>query len=58
MTIVLREDLLTIPAEQRQPTPRKTSEDLLQGRRRLIIEHDGAEYTLHLTRQNKLLLTK
>jgi hemin uptake protein HemP len=39
--------------------PRCTSSDaLLQGARRLLIEHAGEVYTLHLTRQNKLLLTK
>ncbi|TVQ54965.1 MAG: hemin uptake protein HemP [Rhodobacteraceae bacterium] len=34
------------------------SDALLNGRRRLLIEHGGAVYTLQLTRQNKLLLTK
>lgn len=34
------------------------SDALLRGGRRVLIEHDGAVYTLHLTRQNKLLLTK
>ncbi|MEM7058142.1 MAG: hemin uptake protein HemP [Pseudomonadota bacterium] len=38
--------------------PRLYSQDLLQGLRRIIIDHEGTEYTLHLTRQNKLLLTK
>jgi hemin uptake protein HemP len=35
-----------------------TSADLLQGGRKLLILHDGETYTLQLTRQNKLLLTK
>jgi hemin uptake protein HemP len=34
------------------------SADLLRGARKLMIEHEGEVYTLHLTRQNKLLLTK
>lgn len=34
------------------------SADLLKGNRKIVIDHDGVEYTLHLTRQNKLLLTK
>lgn len=43
------------PAE----APRFTSSAaLLRGARRLMIEHGGEVYTLHLTRQNKLLLTK
>jgi hemin uptake protein HemP len=35
-----------------------SSEDILQGCRRITIDHEGTEYTLHLTCQNKLLLTK
>ncbi len=34
------------------------SEQLLKGARELIILHDGCEYVLRLTRQNKLILTK
>ncbi|MGF1659482.1 MAG: hemin uptake protein HemP [Rubrimonas sp.] len=41
-----------------EATPRIDSAALLKGARRLLIEHDGEVYTLHLTRQNKLLLTK
>ena len=44
-----------LPAD---PLPRIASAELLRGARRLLIEHDGEIYTLHLTRQNKLLLTK
>ena len=45
------------------PTParaplRWSVADLLKGGRIALIEHDGAEYRLQLTRQNKLLLTK
>lgn len=40
------------------PPRRVDSETLLQGARRLIIAHGSDVYTLRLTRQNKLLLTK
>jgi len=43
----------------RSPKPQRVRSDtLLQGARRLIIEHDGASYTLLLTRNDKLILTK
>ncbi len=48
-------------ADRPAPPPkasRVSSQDLLGGLRRLTIDHEGMEYTLHLTRQNKLLLTK
>jgi hemin uptake protein HemP len=35
-----------------------SSEALLSNRKALIIEHEGCEYTLRVTRQNKLILTK
>jgi len=39
--------------------PRRiTSNELLGNDRRLIIEHEGAEYSLNLTRSMKLILTK
>jgi hemin uptake protein HemP len=38
--------------------PRWGSGDLLRGQRVAVIVHDGTEYRLQLTRQNKLLLTK
>ncbi|WP_081504491.1 hemin uptake protein HemP [Magnetospirillum molischianum] len=31
---------------------------LLLNRRDIIIEHDGSDYVLRVTRQNKLILTK
>ena len=34
------------------------SEDLLQGRRELLIQHGDEQYRLRLTRMNKLILTK
>jgi hemin uptake protein HemP len=41
-----------------QPPRRVTSTDLLHGERQLIIEHGDASYTLMLTRNSKLILTK
>lgn len=38
--------------------PRWISRDLLGRERVAIIVHEGVEYRLQLTRQNKLLLTK
>jgi hemin uptake protein HemP len=37
---------------------RVSSVALLRGGRKLFIEHGGETYTLQVTRQNKLLLTK
>lgn len=34
------------------------SNDLLQGRNEVMIRHDGQDYRLRVTRQNKLILTK
>ncbi len=42
------------PRQQR----RIDSETLLGGERILVIQHQGEEYTLRLTRLGKLLLTK
>ncbi|MNN83340.1 hypothetical protein D3C81_2003670 [compost metagenome] len=41
-------------------TPRRhiASHILLGEERELVIEHEGIEYVLRLTRQNKLILTK
>lgn len=37
---------------------RISSNELFFGQRCIIISHDGAEYRLQITRQNKLILTK
>lgn len=39
-------------------TRRITSELLLKGGRELVIQHQGNEYHLRLTRNDKLILTK
>jgi len=44
--------------EDGQGLSKVSSEALLSNRKCLIIEHDGCEYTLRLTKQNKLILTK
>jgi len=43
------------------PTPavrRVSSQSLLDGGRELVIQHQGSEYHLRLTRNDKLILTK
>ncbi|NEX17672.1 MAG: hemin uptake protein HemP [Halochromatium sp.] len=40
------------------PERRLHSEQLLQGSRRVVIEHGNASYTLLLTRNDKLILVK
>ncbi|WP_413043889.1 hemin uptake protein HemP [Pseudomonas sp. YJ42] len=40
------------------PRRRVCSDQLLGGLREMVIVHDGCEYVLRLTRQNKLILTK
>ncbi|KZC24993.1 hemin transporter [Rhodanobacter sp. FW510-R12] len=37
---------------------RISSQALLEGKRELVIEHQGSEYHLRLTRNDKLILTK
>lgn len=40
------------------PLRRLTSLELLQNRDRLVIDHNGQEYTLRITQNDKLILTK
>ena len=37
---------------------RLDSRSLFQGRREIVIQHDGADYRLRLTSNGKLILTK
>ena len=39
-------------------TRRVSSQSLLEGARELVIQHQGNEYHLRLTRNDKLILTK
>jgi hemin uptake protein HemP len=49
---------LKTPAEPAVPTRRVSSHALLKGERELVIQHQGNEYHLRLTRNDKLILTK
>jgi hemin uptake protein HemP len=40
------------------PAQTLTSAELMQGRRELVIEHQGERYRLQQTRNGKLILTK
>lgn len=40
------------------PLIRVDSKQLFEGQRELIIQHQGEEYRLRITRQDKLILTK
>ncbi|MFC5527183.1 hemin uptake protein HemP [Rhodanobacter ginsengisoli] len=50
---------LPSPVLSAVPTARHiTSQSLLDGARELVIQHQGCEYHLRLTRNDKLILTK
>ena len=51
---------LSLPVRPASPAvPRSVSSAaLLQGARELVIQHEGGEYHLRLTRNDKLILTK
>ena len=40
------------------PSLRIQSADLFNGRREVVIVHQGMEYRLHITKADKLILTK
>lgn len=42
----------------RPPAPRLRSDELFRNSHELIIEHQGQEYRLRLTRNDKLILNK
>jgi hemin uptake protein HemP len=44
--------------QERWSPPRISSTELFAGQLRLLIEHQGVEYLLQITRQGKLILTK
>ncbi|MFA6228879.1 MAG: hemin uptake protein HemP [Rhodanobacter sp.] len=48
----------TRPAAAPNITRRVSSQLLLDGARELVIQHQGGEYHLRLTRNDKLILTK
>ncbi|WP_426700713.1 hemin uptake protein HemP [Rhodanobacter sp. Col0626] len=47
-----------VPAGTAAQTRHVSSQFLLDGARELIIQHQGSEYHLRLTRNDKLILTK
>jgi len=51
----------TLTSRQEQNAGEKrvlTSDEILMGHKEIIISHDGSEYRLRRTNQNKLILTK
>jgi hemin uptake protein HemP len=56
----LSREVSSPPASTSRNDPPHTisSEELLQGRRELFIEHDGQTYRLRVTSRGKLYLTK
>lgn len=46
------------PAAAPRPIRAVSSQALLDGERELVIQHQGGEYHLRLTRNDKLILTK
>lgn len=44
--------------DQNQSPQRMRSDELLRGKRRLIIQHGNEDYCLQVTRNNRLILTK
>ncbi len=49
---------LSPPAPAAAAARRVSSHALLEGERELVIQHQGSEYHLRLTRNDKLILTK
>jgi hemin uptake protein HemP len=47
-----------LPPPKAQPSPHYTSDDLFQGQSEILIEHQGAEYRLRITRSDGLILNK
>nr|WP_064504884.1 hemin uptake protein HemP [Frateuria defendens] len=47
-----------MPSTNATAVRRISSDSLLEGGRELVIQHQGGEYHLRLTRNDKLILTK
>ena len=58
MSTVAARRLDRISPKPEAETVRVNSQELLSGAKKIVIVHDDSEYTLQVTRQNKLLLTK
>ena len=54
----LQRPLLSLSAVTPASARRVSSHSLLEGERELVIQHQGSEYHLRLTRNDKLILTK
>ncbi|MBB6187377.1 hemin uptake protein HemP [Rhodanobacter sp. MP7CTX1] len=54
----LRRPTLEPVASAAAAARRVSSQSLLEGGRELVIQHQGSEYHLRLTRNDKLILTK
>lgn len=46
------------PPQRAQAVPRLSSRELFRNSKELVIEHQGQEYRLRLTRNDKLILNK
>jgi hemin uptake protein HemP len=51
-------DVATVEQVAGSPSVRITSSEVFRGRREVVIVHHGTEYRLHITKANKLILTK
>jgi len=51
-------DKVAVEQAARGSAVRITSSDLFRGRREVVIVHRDAEYRLHITKADKLILTK
>jgi hemin uptake protein HemP len=49
---------ITREAASREAAVRIASAELFRGRREIVIVHRGQEYRLHITKADKLILTK
>jgi hemin uptake protein HemP len=58
MDTYLQKPTLVVVSIKPHLPPRISSAQLLRGQRTVNIEHGGQHYTLRLTRDNKLILTK
>ncbi|MGY3040078.1 hemin uptake protein HemP [Rhodanobacter sp. TND4EL1] len=54
----LQRPVPSLPAVSPVSARRVSSHALLEGERELVIQHQGSEYHLRLTRNDKLILTK
>lgn len=46
------------PAVEQRRAPRVSTEQLMRGRREIVVQHGAEEYRLRITAAGKLILTK